>query len=120
MIKGLTGNNGIQISMPYNQWPQFTSYNSNQLGAGNMRYNGSIQTIEVFDGNSWLQLQGVYSSVELDGATRSAIAWVQAKMAEEYRLAELAKKHPTVADAIEAVKKAEEQVRIVAALVDNV
>jgi hypothetical protein len=40
------------------------------------------------------------------------------KMAEEARIKELAAKHPTVADALEAVAKAEEQVRIVAALVD--
>jgi hypothetical protein len=120
MIKGITGNNGIHVSMPYNQWPNFSTYNSNQLGAGNMRYNGGTQAIEVFDGNTWLQLHGVYTNIELDGNAKSVIAWAMAKMAEEHRLEELARKHPSVADAIEGVKKAEEQVRIVAALVDNV
>jgi hypothetical protein len=40
-------------------------------------------------------------------------------MAEEARIRELAAKHPTVADALDAVARAEEQVKIVAALVDH-
>jgi hypothetical protein len=40
-------------------------------------------------------------------------------MAEEKRLETLAKEHPAVADALEAVRQAQEQVKIVAALVDT-
>ena len=40
-------------------------------------------------------------------------------MAEETRFKELAAKHPSVADALAAVAKAEEQVKIVAALVET-
>jgi hypothetical protein len=61
-----------------------------------------------------------HPSVELSGDVQSILNWARIKMAEEVRIKELAAKHPTVADAIDAVKKAEEQVRIVAALVDNV
>ena len=50
--------------------------------------------------------------------TQEAIQWVWHKMEEEKRMLELAKKHPSVADALAAVTHAEEQVRIVAALVD--
>ena len=40
-------------------------------------------------------------------------------MAEEKRFETLAKKHPAVADALEAVQQAQERVRIVAALVET-
>jgi hypothetical protein len=40
-------------------------------------------------------------------------------MAEEKRLKALAKKHPAVEDALEAVRQAQERVRIVAALVQE-
>ena len=40
-------------------------------------------------------------------------------MEEERRLKELSVKHPAVADALQAVAKAEEQVRIVTALVET-
>ena len=41
------------------------------------------------------------------------------KMAEETQRKELAMKHPSVADALDALQRAEEQVRIVAALVQE-
>ena len=50
---------------------------------------------------------------------QSILQWARLKIAEEARIRELADKHPTVADAIKAVKHAEEQVRVVAALVDT-
>lgn len=83
-----------------------------------MRYNGSSQNIEVFDGNSWLIMNSSYPTVELSPHVQAVVAWAQTKMAEESRLRELAAKHPTVADALEAVKRAEEQVQIAAALCD--
>jgi maltose-binding protein MalE len=49
----------------------------------------------------------------------AAIDWVQRQMTEEKRLKTLAKEHPAVADALEAVEQAQEQVRIVAALVQE-
>jgi hypothetical protein len=73
---------------------------------------------EVYDGSSWLPLQSSYPQVELDGITQEAVQWTRRRMEEEKRMQVLAAKHPSVADALEAVKKAEEQVQIVAALVD--
>ena len=116
MIKGLTAGYGIHIggntgySAPY--------IDSTRPSAGMVRYLNN--NFEIYDGNSWMTMQSSYPQVELSGQVQAVIIWAEKKMAEEYRLAELAAKHPTVADAIEAVKKAEEQVRVVAALVDNV
>lgn len=86
---------------------------------GSVRYNGSSQNLEVYDGNSWMIMSASYPTVELSPHVQAVLAWAQTKMAEESRLKELAAKHPTVADALGALKQAEEQVQIVAALVDT-
>ena len=121
MIKGINSGSGIQVTGNYGGWPSF--YNSvgstgNSL-IGQVRYNGSSQNLEVYDGSTWLTMGSMYPTVELSPEVQSIINWARMKMAEELRIKELAAKHPTVADALAAVEKAEEQVRVVAALVDN-
>lgn len=56
-------------------------------------------------------------SIGLDNRAESAIHWAMMKMDEEARIAELARSNPTVADAAQALKTAEEQLRLVMALV---
>ena len=86
---------------------------------GQLRYNGSSQNMEVYDGNLWIAMASACPTVELAPHVQAVVNWAQIKMAEETQLQQLAAKHPTVADALAAVAKAEEQVRIVAALVDT-
>lgn len=121
MIKGVNGGNGIQISGGYITWPSFyqSSATSGNTLIGQIRYNGSSQNMEVYDGSSWLTMAPAHPTVELSGEVQSILNWARIKMAEEARFKELADKHPSVADALQAVAKAEEQVRIVAALVDT-
>ena len=88
-------------------------------GVGNLRFNTSQQRLEVYDGMTWLELNTPHASVGLNGAAEEAIDWVQRQMAEEKRLEVLAKEHPAVADAMEAVRQAQERVKIVAALVQE-
>jgi len=75
--------------------------------------------MEVYDGIAWLTIGSSYPTVELNGEVQAILAWARKKIADEARVQVLADKHPSVADALEAVAKAEEQVRIVAALVDT-
>lgn len=121
MIKNLSPGGGISINNNHSSWPTF--YNSVQNSGnsliGQMRYNGSSQNIEVFDGNSWLMMNSSYPTIDLAPHVQAVVTWAQAKMHEESRLKELAAKHPTVADALKALERAEEQVKIVAALVDT-
>ena len=121
MIKGINGSNGVQVTGGYMSWPQF--YNSPSTSGntliGQVRYNGSNQCMEVYDGNSWLMMQPSYPIIELTSEVQSILQWARLKMADEARIKELAAKHPTVADALQTVAVAEEQVRIVAALVDT-
>lgn len=121
MIKGVSAGNGLQVNSGYVSWPQFynnTSSSGNTL-IGQVRYNGSSQNMEVYDGVTWLTMASSYPTVELSPEVQSVLNWARAKMAEEARIRDLAAQHPTVADALQALAKAEEQVRIVAALVQE-
>ena len=88
-----------------------------RTSAGMVRYNNN--NFEVYDGIHWIIMSGGSAQVSLDGVTLESLQWVRRKMTEEKRLEELAKKHPSVADAVAAVVQAQEQVAIVAALVQK-
>ena len=102
----VTGNN---YSTPY--------IDMTRPSAGMVRCNGS--SIEVYDGSNWVMMGLTSPQIELDGVTQEAIQWVRRKMEQEKRLTELAKQHPAVADALEALQRAKEQVKIVTALVQE-
>lgn len=121
MIKNITTGAGLQASSSYSNWPSFyntISGTGNNL-IGQVRYNGTSQNLEVYDGMSWLTLTSSYPTIELQPHVQAVVAWAQTKMHEETRLKELAAKHPSVADALAAVDQAQEQVRIIAALVET-
>lgn len=120
MIKSITSGTGINITNSYSSWPNFYNSPSGNSLVGQMRYNGSNQCIEVYDGNNWLMMGTGHPTVELAPHVQAVVAWAQAKMAEEARFKELAAKHPIVADALEGLKKAYERVDVVTSLVDNV
>ena len=88
-----------------------------RTSAGMVRYNSN--NFEVYDGIHWIIMSGGSAQVSLDGVTLESLQWVRHKMTEEKRLEELAKQHPSVADAVAAVTRAQEQVAIVAALVQK-
>jgi hypothetical protein len=97
----------------------YVNANPGAQGIGNLRYNTSGQRLEVYDGSSWQELNMPHVSVGLNPDAEAAIEWAQRQMTEEKRLEQLAKEHPAVADALEAVQQAEERVRIVAAMVQE-
>lgn len=121
MIKSITAGSGISVQNAHTNWPTFynNSTSSNNTLVGQVRYNGAGQYLEVYDGMNWLTMGSGYPTIELSPHVQAVVNWAQIKMAEESRLKELAAKHPTVADALEAVRRAEEQVQIVAALVQE-
>lgn len=120
MIKNITPGSGITINNNRSTWPSFynTVTSTGNGLVGQLRYNGSSQNLEVYDGHSWILMNSAFPTIELSPHVQAVVAWAQAKMAEETRIKELAAKHPAVADAVDALKKAEEQVQIVTALVD--
>lgn len=110
-----------------NPWLTVNTYNNlpyispGSQSAGMVRYNTSMQRLEVYDGNTWLELGGGVS-IDISSETNSILNWAQRKMDEELKWREMAKKNAAVKDAYEKFKQAEEQLKIVEALVkeDNV
>jgi len=88
-------------------------------GVGNLRFNTSGQRLEVYDGTCWQELNTPHASIGLNAEAEQAIDWVRQQMEREHRLEVLAQKHPGVADALAAVQQAQEQLRIVTALVQE-
>lgn len=120
MIKNITTGAGLQVNGSYSNWPTFyntPSSTGNSL-VGQMRYNGSSQNMEVYDGNSWLTVTGAYPTIELAGDVQAVINWARTKMTREAELRLLAAKNESVADALAAVEKAQEQLEVVATLVN--
>jgi hypothetical protein len=114
MIKNITPGPGIYIAANSHSTPYV---DMSQHSAGMVRYNGS--NFEVYNGSNWSQFSSSIPQIELDGATQEAIQWVRRRMEQEKRLEELAKQHPAVADALATVSHAQEQLDIVAALVQQ-
>ena len=120
MIKNITTGTGLQVSNNYSSWPSFynTPGSTGNTLIGQMRYNGSGQNREVYDGSAWMTITGTYPTIELSGDVQAVVNWARTKMAREVELRVLAANNPTVADALAAVEKAQEQLDIVGTLVE--
>ena len=108
------------ITSVYNTSPYITVSNPTgpyispgAASAGMLRYHNN--NMQVYDGNSWLTMGGG-SSVGLTPVAEQAIAWALKKMDQENAAQALAEKHPAVADALDAVRLAEQQLQTVVAL----
>lgn len=121
MIKNITAGSGLTVQNNYSNWPSFynNSASANNTLVGQVRYSGSSQCMEVYDGTTWLTMTSASPTVDLAPHVQAIVEWAQKKMAEEEYRKEMAMKYPAVADALEALKRAEEQVQIVAALVQE-
>jgi hypothetical protein len=84
------------------------------VGDGEVRFRDG--GLEVCTNGQWQKWYGDTGTVNLTGEAESILMWAQAKMIEEARIRDLAKTNPTIADAVETLKKAEEQLKIVVAL----
>ena len=119
MIKNISTGTGLQVSNNYSSWPAFynTPISTGNTLIGQMRYNGSSQNIEVYDGTAWMPMTGAYPTIELSVDVQSVVNWARTKMARESELRMLAANNQSVADALAAVEKAQEQLEVVATLV---
>lgn len=115
MIKGITAGRNLTVSGGSPTSTYINTY-SNQLGVGNLRLNPSTQNIEVFDGNTWLTMGASYAQIELTPEVNEILDWAKLERQRQREYAELAKKHPAIADAMESVKDAELKLRELAIL----
>ena len=82
-------------------------------GVGNMRYNTTSQNMEVYDGNNWTTLNMGYATVGLTGEAESLLDWAREQRNKQYAYEAMAKEHPAVQKALDALKRAEEQVDLI-------
>ena len=118
MIKNVYGS-GPYLTALNNSATNYMNNFSGAQGLGNMQFNTTTQRIEVWDGQMWQPLLMTDVSVSLTQDAVDAIGWVNQKRQEEMKIKALAEQHPAVADQLAAVRKAEEKLRMTAALVQT-
>jgi len=97
-----------------------TNYINNYSGAqgiGNLRFNTTNQSMEVYDGNGWITLQMGHVNIGLTGEAESLLDWARQKRQEELELEVLANSNPTIKDLMETIKQKQEQISIVRTLI---
>jgi hypothetical protein len=77
---------------------------SGSQGVGNVRFNTSTQNMEVWDGNTWVTLNGAFTDINLSHEAVAILDWAKQKQKEEQELDELCKSHPSVAEAYERLQ----------------
>lgn len=100
-----------------------SSANSNSGGsqsfAGQVRFNASIQSLEIFDGNVWQQYYNSIANVGLTPEAEQILDWASNKMREEAELEKLAKENATVNDLLQQVKEKQDQLKVVTTLLKS-
>ena len=91
---------------------------NNGQAAGMVRFNTGSQHLEAYDGSTWIQIAN-HQNIGMTGEAVEAIQWARDKIVKEKQLKELAEKHPGVADAMEQLKQASEQLEIMVQLVNK-
>ena len=107
MIKDVIGNSPfIQVTGGGGYTPYI---NMSNPSAGMTRFNGNTQSLEVYDGHSWMGMSSSVASVGLTGEAINILSWAKQKMEDEVMLEKLAKEHPAINLALDNVKKAKTQ-----------
>lgn len=99
-----------------------TPYPTGQhINDGEVRFVGVGNTgFEICVDGRWQRWHGDSATINLSSQAEAILVWAESKMMEERRIKELAQTNPTVADAVGALKKAEEQLRVVMTLSQTV
>ena len=93
-----------------------TTYINNSSGymnVGDLRYNVSIQRLEVYDGNMWIELNTSHASVGLTPEAEMALDWAINKKREDMELEHLAKTNPTIGDLVNQKKELDDKIKMV-------
>lgn len=82
---------------------------------GMVRYNSMYGRFEINTGSSWTDAH-IGQHAQTTSLFEDNMNWVMEQRRKEQLIQDLAKKHPAVQNALEAVEKAKEQLEIIAAL----
>lgn len=88
---------------------------------GMVSYDGSSQSMKVYDGNNWVTVGGGSASVNLSPNAIAILKWAEQKMQEEYELQHLAASNPTIKDLVDQMNRSigdyQHKIAIVKALI---
>lgn len=115
MIKNITAVGRYMTVSGGNASTYVNGYSGLQ-GVGNMRYNTTSQSMEVFDGNNWITIAMDYASVGLNHEAESLLDWARRKRDEELAWESLAKENKAVKIALENLEQAKKQLDVTAKL----
>ena len=117
MIKTVNGSG--RYVMVQGGFPATTYINtsSGYMNVGDVRFNTSMQMLEVYDGNRWVEMNTSHASVGLTPDAESALDWALRKMREDLELEYLAKSNPTIADLINQKKELDDKIKMVQTLI---
>jgi hypothetical protein len=115
MIRGITGGRYLNVQGG-NSGSTYVNNHSGSQGVGNMRYNTSNQTMEVYDGNNWIQLPNNYASINLDDEAVNLLDWAREKKRQEDGYQRLAQDSEAVKIALDKLRKAEAELELITIL----
>jgi hypothetical protein len=114
MIKGITAGSHIKIENGHPSMPSFYANIGKEL-VGQVKYNSSSQSLEVWDGSSWQCIVGAFPTVSLTPEAQRAMTWIIERMAQEELMAD--HKHPAMKAAYENLQRARQHLEATAILV---
>jgi hypothetical protein len=113
MIKGLMGNQGVIVSAGNTSLPYVNQNNANPM-QGMIRVWGN--DMQVFDGNNWMTMSTSYATVSLDAETQELLQWARTQRTLHLNRQTLLKNNPALANAYEAMLRAEENFNLLSAI----
>jgi ActR/RegA family two-component response regulator len=116
MIKGINAGGRYMTIVGGATSSNYINNYSGAQGVGNMRFNTSTQNVEIYDGNNWQTMSTSYATVQLNSEAEALLDWAREQRSKQWEREALAKTHPAVAAAVEAVKRAEEQLEVITIL----
>lgn len=97
MIDYIVGGEYLNVTSSKGATPYI---NQTQPITGMMSYDGSSQSMKVYDGNGWQTIGGGNATVNLTPNAIAILKWAEQKMFEEQELLALCEKHPSIKDLV--------------------
>jgi hypothetical protein len=91
----------------------YINTSSGYMNVGDVRFNTSMQMLEVYDGNRWIEMNTSHASVGLTPDAEIALDWATKKRNEELALEAKAKDNPAIADLLEQRKTIDEKIKVI-------
>ena len=111
MIKGISSTG--RYVMVSGGTPSTPYISPGAIGAGMLRWNANMNCMEVCDGNNWKMIDMGFTSIGLTGEAESLLDWAREQRDKQRAYENMANEHPAVRKALDALKRAEEQVDLV-------